>query len=53
LLPNYNKCKNSDTLAHRHRDGVQQNGFQTTAAGGHASCVAGVYGHFVYMNDFS
>jgi hypothetical protein len=53
LLPNYNKCKNSDTLADRPVDPVQQNGAQEPAAGEAPQGAADARGGFVYPNDFS
>jgi len=41
LLPNYNKCKNSDTRPDGRRDRVQQNGFRKIAAAGPLVYAAG------------
>jgi hypothetical protein len=53
LLPNYNKCKNSDTPWDDHRKPVQQKGFKKVAAGGVSRAQPVARGRFVYMNDFS
>jgi hypothetical protein len=53
LLPNYNKCKNSDTLSDHRRSRVQQNGFKRIAADRPVAHTTAARGRFIYLNNFS